>query len=124
MDKQWSPAEKIAARRIFDLAVANAQKDILKRHSEKQIFTADDLWKYELEIREWRREFQTTLQFTYSTLSTCFGLCLRKGWLAESNLSGLCEERIEFITKVCALKQNKSKQDSPPQPPSRRDGGP
>lgn len=105
MDKQWSPTEKMAARRIFDLAVANAQKDILKRHSEKRISTANDLWKYELEIREWRREFQTTLQFTYSTLPICFGLCLRKGWLAESNLAGLCEERIEFIRKVCTLKQ-------------------
>ena len=105
MDKQWSPAEKMAARRIFDLAVANAHKDVLRRHSEKRITTADDLWKYELEIREWRREVQTTLQFTYSTLPVCFGLCLRKGWLVESNLSGLCEERIEFITKVCALRQ-------------------
>ena len=104
MEKPWSPAEKMAARRIFDLAVANAQKDILKRHSEKRITTADDLWKYELEIREWRREVQTTLQFTYSTLPICFGLCLRKGWLVESNLSGLCEERIDFITKVCTLK--------------------
>jgi len=105
MDKQWSPAEKMAARRIFDLAVANAQKDVLRRHSEKRIISADDLWKYELEIREWRREVQTTLQFTYSTLPICFGLCLRKGWLTESNLSGLCEERIDRIKKVRTLKE-------------------
>jgi len=105
MDKQWSPAEKMAARRIFDLAVANAQKDVLRRHSEKRITSADDLWKYELEIREWRREVQTTLQFTYSTLPICFGLCLRKGWLTESNLSGLCEERIDRIKKVRTLKE-------------------
>ena len=105
MDKQWSPNEKKAARQIFDLAVANAQKDILKRHSEKRISSADELWKYELEIREWRREVQTTLQFTYSSLSMCFGLCLHKGWLTESNLAGLCDERIDHITRISMLKQ-------------------
>jgi hypothetical protein len=105
MDKQWSPNEKNAARQIFDLAVANAQKDILKRHSDKKISTADDLWRYELEIREWRKEFQTTFQFTYSSLPICFGLCLRKGWLIESNLTGLCDERIEQIKSIAAVRQ-------------------
>ena len=105
MDKPWSPAEKVAAHRIFDLASANAQKDLLKRHAEKRITTADDLWKYELELREWRREVQTTLQFTYSTLPVCFRLCLRKAWLVESNLTGLSEERIDYIKRVRALKQ-------------------
>ena len=105
MDKQWSPSEKNAARQIFDLAVANAHKEILKRHSNKLIRTADALWKYELEIREWRREVQSTLQFTYSSLPVCFGLCLRKGWLTESNLSGLSVQRIEQIKTIAALGQ-------------------
>ena len=105
MDKQWSPSEKKAARQIFDLAVANAQKDVLKRHSNKTIRTADELWRYELEIREWRKEVQTTLQFTYSSLPMCFGLCLRKGWLTESNLSGLSDERIERIRTIAAVGQ-------------------
>lgn len=100
MNKQWSPAEKKAAHRIFDLAVDNAQKDVLNRHSAKRINTIDDLWEYEREIREWRKEIYNTFQFTYSTLAVCFGLCLRKGWLAESDLAGLCEERIDSILKV------------------------
>jgi len=77
MDKQWSPSEKKAAHQIFDLAVINAQKDILKRHSDKKISTAADLWDYEFEIREWRKEVQNTLQFKYSSLPLCFALCLR-----------------------------------------------
>ncbi len=105
MDKQWSPSEKKAARQIFDLAVANAQKDILKRHFDKKISTTDDLWSYEIEIREWRKEVQTTLQFTYSSLPICFGFCLRKGWLIESNLAGLCDERIKQIKSVAGVKQ-------------------
>ena len=105
MDKQWSPSEKKAARQIFDLAVANAQKDILKRHSNKKISTVDGLWRYELEIREWSKEVQTVLQFTYSSLPLCFGLCLRKGWLNESNLTGLCDERIEQIKSIAAVRQ-------------------
>jgi hypothetical protein len=105
MDRQWSPSEKKAARQTFDLAVANAQKDILKRHSDKEISTADDLWRYELEIREWRKEVQNTLQFTYSSLPICFGLCLRKGWLVESDFVGLCDERIEQIKSIASVKQ-------------------
>lgn len=105
MNQQWSPSEKKAARQIFDLAVANAQKDVLKRHSDKSIRTADELWRYELEIREWRKEVQRTLQFTYSSLPTCFGLCLRKGWLTEANLAGLSDERIEHIRTIAAVGQ-------------------
>lgn len=105
MDKQWSPKEKNAARQIFDLAVANAQKDMTRRHSEKRITTLDDLWKYELEIREWRREVQTTLQFTYSRLAICFAHCLQKGWLTESNLEGLCAERLEQIKGISTFKR-------------------
>ncbi len=104
MDKPWSASEKKAARQIFDLAAANAQKDILRRHSAKKIHTADDLWTYELEIREWRKEIQTTLQFTYSSLPLCFALCLRKGWLIESNLAGLGDERIKQILSISTIK--------------------
>lgn len=105
MEKQWSPKERNAARQIFDLALANAQKDMIRRHSEKRISTLDDLWKYEMEIREWRREFQTTLQFTYSTLAICFAHCLQKGWLTESNLEGLCAERLEQIKGISTFKR-------------------
>ncbi len=105
MDKTWSTDEKIAARRIFALAVDNAEMDILKRHAGKQISNTDDLWNYGLEIREWRREVETTLQFTYSKLTICFALCLRQGWLTESNLAGLSKERIDFITDICNLNQ-------------------
>jgi hypothetical protein len=73
-------------------------------HSAKRIHTADDLWTYGLEIREWRKELQTTLQFTYSSLPLCFGLCLRKGWLIESDLAGLGDERIKQILSISTIK--------------------
>ncbi len=99
MNKKWSPAEKKVARQIYDLALANAQKEIVKRHFEKKISTMPDLWDYELEIREWRKHIRSIFQYTYSSLDYCFAICYREGWLKKSNLTGLSEDKIEYILR-------------------------
>lgn len=102
MTAPWSQKEKKVARRVFDLAVANAEKDVLKRHAEKRITSAEELWKYELEIRQWRKELSATLQYTYSRLEWSFSACIIRGWLKEQDLEGLRPDRIASILKNAA----------------------
>ena len=104
MGDHWSTEEKKAARAIFDRAAARARSDFLERHRSKKINTIDELWAYELEIREWRREYQKSFQYTYSALDVCFATALRNGWLALTDLGGLKAERIERIKEIAAMK--------------------
>jgi hypothetical protein len=104
MSDHWSPEEKKAARVIFDRASARARAEVIERHRSKKISTIEELWAYELEIREWRRDFQMTFQYTYSALDACFGLALRRGWLTSNDLRGLREERVARIKAIANLK--------------------
>lgn len=79
MSKQWSPEEKKAARRIFDLAASNARGEILRRHQLAEIEFLDELWQHEQTIRRWRRDYQQVFQYTYSHLEVCFATCLNRG---------------------------------------------
>ena len=103
MIDHWTPAEKTAARVIFDRAVARARKEILDRHRDNKITELDDLWEYELEIREWRKEFHEVFQYKYSRLHLCFAICLRRGWLQVEELRGLSEERIESLKRILSF---------------------
>lgn len=104
MSDHWSTEDQNAARVIFDRASNKAKSEFIERHKMKKIHTIEELWAYELELREWRREYQTIFQYTYSTLDTCFGIALRRGWLTKDNLSGLRDERIERIKMISSLK--------------------
>jgi hypothetical protein len=100
MSDNWTPAEKKAARVIFDRALENARKEILDFHRNKEIAELDDLWEYEREIREWRKEFDSIFQYRYSYLDLCFVISLGRGWLRNGDLAGLSEERIARLTKT------------------------
>jgi len=100
MSDNWTPGEKKAARVIFDRAIANARKEILNAHRDKKITELGELWDYELEIREWRKEIQLIFQYSYSKLDSCFICSLGRGWLRKEDLAGLSQERIERLTRT------------------------
>ncbi|TLD69029.1 hypothetical protein FEM03_19360 [Phragmitibacter flavus] len=97
MSIPWSPAEKKAARIIFDRALSKATEEFLDRHRSHKIATLDQLWAYELKIRAWRRDLQTIFQYSYNCLEITFATCLRRGWLRKEDLENFRPERVEQI---------------------------
>lgn len=104
MSDTWSPREKKAARAIFDLVIDRAEADFLARHRAKEINSLGELWEYEVELREERKDFQMIFQYTYSSLDLCFGIAMRRGWIAEEELQGLRDERISRIKSIATFK--------------------
>lgn len=103
MHDHWTCSEKKAARVIYDRALSKARDEILTLHRNKEFTELGELWDYEREIREWREDLDFIFQYSYSKLHYCFAICLRRGWLRREDLSGLSEERIESLERICSL---------------------
>lgn len=104
MSETWSPKEKRAARAIYDGVMERAEADFLTRHRAKEVNSFEELWAYEEELREQREDFQQIFHYAYSRLDLCFGIAMRRGWIAEEELQGLREERIERIKRIATFK--------------------
>lgn len=72
----------------------------MKRHADITIDSLGSLWRYELKIREWRKDYQIILQFTYSHLPICFAGCVNRGWLKRSDFAKLSERRRAQIDAI------------------------
>ena len=100
MSHDWTPAEKNLARSLFDRAVSKATAEYLALHQQQKFTTIEELWAYELKIRYWRKEFSSIFQFTYSRLELSFAVSLQRGWLQQSQLNGLRDDRIQRIVAM------------------------
>lgn len=104
MSDTWSPREKKAARAIYNLVMDRAEADFLARHRAKEINSPGELWEYEGELREERKDFQMIFQYTYPSLDLSFGIAMRRGWITEDEMQGLREERINRIKAISTFK--------------------
>lgn len=101
-DLKWSPAEKKIARRAFDAALETRLAALVADFKLKAsaVTTASELWEIEDYLREQRREIDTIFDYRYSQLSMVFAHLIRRGWLDESRLDGLSEDKREDIRRI------------------------
>jgi hypothetical protein len=98
----WSPREKIAARRAFDAALTRELQDLIKATKERaeRLQTPSDLWELESWIAEQRRRIDRTFDFRYSVLHIVFATLIRDSRLNENELDGLAEEKLDTIRRI------------------------
>lgn len=98
-DPKWSHAERAVARRAFDEALETALGKVMAEFKARAAAaqTPADLWSMEEYLREVRREIDWTFDYRYSRLLMVFALLIRQGYLDESRLAGLAEEKREII---------------------------
>ena len=101
-DWKWSPAEKIVARRAFDLALNSELETVIREAKERaeRIREASDLWEIEGWLTERRRWIDRTFDFRYSVLLIVFATLLRNRRLSEDDLRGLAQEKLAAIRFV------------------------
>ena len=101
----WSPAEKKFARRAFDqalkLALARAMADFKAKATA--VATPSEMWDIEDYLRLQRHEIDAMFDYRYSQLILVFARLIREGYLDESSLAGLSEEKLGLIRSALGL---------------------
>jgi|HubBroStandDraft_6_1064221.scaffolds.fasta_scaffold1604520_1 hypothetical protein len=98
-DLTWSAAEKVIARKAFNLALERElQAVILEAKSRAaKIQQPSDLWELEQYLTQRRQEINRTYDYRYSVLPLVLGKLLSSGHLVEDELHGLGEDKLGWI---------------------------
>jgi hypothetical protein len=117
---KWSPAEKVVARKAFDLALQRELEAVIieaKKRAEK-IRQPSDLWDLEQYLTKSRAQVDRQFDYRYSVLIFVFGDLVRRGRLSEQELLGLSEDKLASIRRYAefslARKRNETGQGQKP----------
>jgi len=96
---RWTPAEKTAARRAFNLALRRKLDAVVREAKERaaRITEADGLWELEGWLGEQRRRIDRDFDYRYSVLPQVFAILLRSGGITEDDLHGLDADKLDAI---------------------------
>jgi hypothetical protein len=100
-DLKWSPAEKVVARKAFDLALHRELEVVIieaKKRAEK-MQQPSALWALERYLTERRTQIDRQFDYRYSALIFVFGDLIRRARLSEQELQGLSEEKLASIRR-------------------------
>jgi hypothetical protein len=105
-DLKWSKTEKTIARRAFDSAYERECENLAGRLKDKAegIKEPRDLWLVHEFLSGQLKRIEQKYDFRYSILILVFDLLLKEGWLKESDLAGISEDKIEKIRSLANLK--------------------
>src|SRR6516165_620971 len=101
-DLKWSPSEKKLARAAFDEALEMVLGKVMSEFKARAnaVAAPSDMWEIEDYLREQRREIDEMFDYRYSQLLLVFARLVREGYLDESRLVGLSEEKREIIRSI------------------------
>ena len=101
----WSVAEKRIARAVFDRAVDAELADLLAEFQRRVAALDDprDMWPLADWLDRNQREFDEKYDYRYSRLPYVFARLIREGRVAETELTGLGDDKLEIIRRAAAL---------------------
>lgn len=104
-DLKWSGAEKVIARKAFNLALSRDLEAVTRKAKEmaSRIEEPSDLWKLESYLTKSRHEIDREYDYRYSVLPQVFGNLIRKGRLREEDLNGLGDDKLRYILAYAKL---------------------
>ena len=98
-NETWSSGEKTIARRAYDAARSReyaALTDEVRRRA-KGIADPEHIWELHDFLSSCRKEIDEKYDYRYSKLVFVFARLINEGWLAETELAGLSEEKLAMI---------------------------
>ena len=98
-DMKWSKTEKEVARRAFERAYRKECAAIAARIRKlaATAFTPEDLRRIHDLLTKERRQTDEKYDCRYSVLLFVFARLLREGWIVETDLQGLAEDKIMAV---------------------------
>ena len=108
-DLKWSPSEKKLARSAFDEALEIALTKIMTEFKARAsaVATPSEMWELEDYLREQRRDINELFDYRYSQLLLVFAGLVRQGYLEESRLAGLSEEKRQIIRSILSYAERR-----------------
>jgi hypothetical protein len=108
-DLKWSPSEKKVARSAFDEALGIALAKVLTEFKAKANAVAmpSEMWEIEDYLRGQRRDINELFDYRYSQLPLVFARLVREGYLDESRLAGLSEEKRQIIRSILSYAEER-----------------
>ena len=96
---KWTAAEKKAARKAFDKAFERHCAAITSeaRRMIESLTAPADIWRVQEYLFEQRKTVDRIYRYSYSGLILVFSILMRDGWLTETDLVGLQQEKIARI---------------------------
>ena len=105
MPSDWSTSEKKIARRIFEAALHRELAEVMQTFKSMAANAAEpsDIWSTEEFLTKSRNSIDRKYDYRYSQLVFVFGRLLREGRIAEEDLAGLSEGKIQEIVHIGTL---------------------
>ncbi|HSD62601.1 MAG TPA: hypothetical protein VLB50_02350 [Ignavibacteriaceae bacterium] len=99
---KWTDKEKKVARKAFDLAYEREMEEIKTLLTEKvsDLKTESDVWAIEDFLYDRRKNVDAKYDYRYSKLILVFGRLLSEGYLKETDILELNEDKRELIKKI------------------------
>ncbi len=103
---KWSRSEKIVARRAYDEAYRKECTEILNKAKEMLSKMGDpkEIWKVEDYLDGKREEIDAKYDYRYSVLVRVLGKLMREGFIEDSELQGLDQDKIDNIKRISSYK--------------------
>jgi len=104
-DLRWSPTEKAAARKAFDLALTREFDDVTREVKRRAAGIKDRsaLWELEDYLTTSRKEIDRKYDYRYSVLPMVFAYLIREGRLSLDELCGVGEDKMESIRRNVSM---------------------
>jgi len=101
-EMKWSPAEKAVARRAFDLALRRELEAVVREAKDRatKIQEPSELWELERWLAERRHEIDRKYDYRYSVLPLVLAALLNEGRLAEDDLHGLGQDKLDAVRRA------------------------
>src|SRR5580704_18338958 len=101
-DLKWSAAEKVIARKAFNLALERELQGVILEAKSKaaKIQEPSGLWELEQYLTQRRQEIDRMYDYRYSVLPLIFANLLSGGRLNENELHGLGEDKLGYIHRA------------------------
>ena len=104
-DLKWSPAEKVIARKAFNLALGRELQSVILEAKCKaaKLQEPSGLWELEQYLTQRRREIDRIYDYRYSVLPLVLAKLLSNGRLIEDELHGLGEDKLGWIQRCSSI---------------------
>ena len=104
-DLKWSPAEKVIARKAFNLALGRELQSVILEAKCKaaKLQEPSGLWELEQYLTQRRREIDRIYDYRYSVLPLVLAKLLTNGRLVEDELHGLGEDKLGWIQRCSSI---------------------
>lgn len=94
------------ARRVYDGAYRKECTEILNKTKEmlSEMKDPKEIWKVEDYLDEKREEIDAKYDYRYSVLVLVLGRLMREGFIEDSELQGLSQNKIDDIKRISSYK--------------------